>query len=69
MIDKRKDTNDLESELVDNLIEEEYYEKYLNQSMLRVGSLQIPRMHVIRENLRAMPRKLIELITETRDQK
>jgi hypothetical protein len=37
--------------------------------MLRVGSLQIPRMHVIRENLRAMPRKLIELITETRDQK
>jgi hypothetical protein len=30
MMDKRKNTNDVESELVDNLIEEEYYEKYLN---------------------------------------
>jgi hypothetical protein len=35
--------------------------------MLRVGSLQIPRMHVIRDNIRAMPRKLIELITESKE--
>lgn len=36
--------------------------------MLRVGSLQIPRMHVIKENIKAMPRKLIELITESKEE-
>jgi hypothetical protein len=68
MMDKRKNTHEVEAELVDNLIEEEYYEKYLNESVLRVGSFQIPRMHVIKENLKAMPRRLIELITEPREE-
>jgi phospholipase D1/2 len=68
MLSERKDTSDLEEVLVDNLIEEEYYEKYLNENVLKVGSLNIPRMHVIKENIKNMPKKFIGFITESREE-
>lgn len=35
--------------------------------MVKVGSLSIPRMHVIKDNIKNMPKKFINFLTESKE--
>jgi hypothetical protein len=60
ILDKRKYTD--ENELVDHQIEDEYYKKYLDSTVVKFMSLELPTIQTMKESIKRYPKKIIGLL-------